>query len=156
MRDKTQLLVYARHVAPQCCAAMLVSDNGVMHLKVNENDKYAAVQTDARERAHSRHALAHIMSQCRGTLINNEPKRTCREDYGKNPVVTRWLVRPLNTIQYRTVPFTTIEYIKGKFICLSGTLHGKKVNAQYTIARGVTSTQFCYLSKSKSNSSQNY
>ena len=113
---------------------MFVSDNGVMHLKVNENDKYAAVQTDARERAHSRHALAHIMSQCRGTLINNEPKRTCREDYGKNPVVTRWLVRPLNTIQYRAVPFNTIEYIKGKFICLNGTLHGKKVNAQYTIA----------------------
>ena len=32
----------------------------------------------------------------------------------------------LNAVQYRSVPFNTIEDIRGKFVGLNGTLNGKK------------------------------
>ena len=40
---------------------------------------------------------------------------------------------PFNTVQYRSVPFNTIEDINGKFVGLNDTLNGKKDNARYTI-----------------------
>ena len=40
---------------------------------------------------------------------------------------------PFNTVQYRSVPFNTIEDINGKFVGLNGTLNGKKDNERYTI-----------------------
>ena len=40
---------------------------------------------------------------------------------------------PFNTVQYRSVPFNTIEDINGKYVGLNGTLNGKKDNERYTI-----------------------